>query len=119
MRGYTKQKRVVVIKLSLAEFLNKKPLYYTEIDYTRMPRAYDSIKEHLHIPKIIHLVGTNGKGTTGRFIANALVALNQNVGHYSSPHIDTFNERIWLNGENVNYDILEQAHHKLSELLSH
>jgi len=118
MNAFTKQKMVVEIKLSLAEFLNKKPLYYAEIDYTRMPRAYASIKDKLHIPKIIHLVGTNGKGTTGRFIANALVALGKDVGHYSSPHIERFNERIWMNDENVSDAVLEVAHNKLQDLLS-
>ena len=109
---------VVEIKLSLAEFLNKKPLYYSEIDYTRMPRAYTSIKDKLHVPKIIHLVGTNGKGTTGRFIANALVSLGNSVGHYSSPHIERFNERIWMNGANIDDAHLEVAHKRLQNLLS-
>lgn len=105
------------IKLSLDEFLELKPLYYSEIDYTRMPKAFNSIKEHLTIPKIIHLVGTNGKGTTGRFIANALLKSGKNVGHYSSPHIQDFNERIWLNGENVSQKVLEEAHIVLISLL--
>ena len=104
--------------MSLDEFLNSKPLYYAEIDYTRMPRAYASIKEDLHIPPIIHLVGTNGKGTTGRFIANALLSLGSKVGHYTSPHIKEFNERIWLNGKNVNDETLQKAHYKLQDLLS-
>ena len=104
--------------MTLNEFLNHKPLYYAEIDYTRMPRAYASIKEKLHIPPIIHLVGTNGKGTTGRFIANALLGLGLKVGHYTSPHIKEFNERIWLNGENVSNKTLEEKHQKLQTLLS-
>ena len=118
MQDSTKQKMVVEIKLSLTKFLNEKPLYYAEIDYTRMPRAYASVKNRLRIPKIIHLVGTNGKGTTGRYIANALVGLGKSVGHYSSPHIERFNERIWMNGENVNDTVLEVAHEKLQGLLS-
>ena len=103
--------------MTLEDFLEQKPLYYNEIDYTRMPRAYASIKEKLSIPKIIHIVGTNGKGTTGRFIANALVVLGKKTGHYSSPHISKFNERIWLNGENVNEAVLEKAHQTLFKLL--
>lgn len=103
--------------MNLDTFLAEKPLYYTEIDYTRMPRAYASIKDKLSLPKIIHLVGTNGKGTTGRFIANALVALGQNTGHYTSPHVSEFNERIWQNGKNVSYTDLEEAHQKLLMIL--
>ncbi|MCJ7765420.1 MAG: hypothetical protein MUP09_05710 [Thiovulaceae bacterium] len=33
------------------------------------------------IPKIIHIVGTNGKGTTGRFLANGLLQNGFSVGH--------------------------------------
>jgi len=83
-----------------------------------MPRTYEKIKEHLKLPKIIHLVGTNGKGTTGRFLASALYSLGFNTGHYTSPHILAFNERIWLNGENVSDEKLNQAHQLLLSLLS-
>ena len=102
----------------LEHFLQSKPLYYNEIDYTRMPRVYESIKQSLKIPKIIHIIGTNGKGTTGRFLATALNANGFNIGHYTSPHILKFNERIWLNGSDVSDDILEDAHKKLQTLLS-
>jgi len=102
----------------LEAFLNKKPLYYDEIDYTRMPRIYAKIRSALKLPKIIHLIGTNGKGTTGRFLASALVSRGLNVGHYTSPHILDFNERIWKNGANVSNGVLETAHKELLRLLS-
>ncbi|WP_295002722.1 Mur ligase family protein [Sulfurimonas sp.] len=99
-------------------FLNKKPLYYDEIDYSRMPRVYSKVKSKLKIPKIIHLIGTNGKGTTGRFLAQALNSLSFNVGHYTSPHILEFNERIWQNGSNVSTGLLNEKHLELLKLLS-
>jgi len=102
----------------LETFLNNKPLFYDEIDYTRMPRVYEKVKDRLKIPKIIHLIGTNGKGTTGRFLATALHNLSFNVGHYTSPHILEFNERIWLNGSCVSNNILNSTHAKLLKLLS-
>ena len=102
----------------LETFLDNKPLYYDEIDYTRMPRVYSKIKSKLKLPKIIHLIGTNGKGTTGRFLAQALDSLAFNVGHYTSPHILEFNERIWLNGSNVSTALLNETHQDLLKLLS-
>lgn len=102
----------------LKKFLDAKPLYYDEIDYSRMPRVYESIRKKIKIPKIIHLIGTNGKGTTGRFLASALYAEGFNVGHYSSPHILEFNERIWLNGNNISTEILDATHEELLNLLS-
>jgi dihydrofolate synthase / folylpolyglutamate synthase len=102
----------------LKTFLDAKPLYYDEIDYTRMPRVYEKIKHHLKIPKVIHLIGTNGKGTTGRFLASALYSLGFTTGHYTSPHILDFNERIWLNGENSTNENLEKAHQTLLTFLT-
>ncbi|MBU1990731.1 bifunctional folylpolyglutamate synthase/dihydrofolate synthase [bacterium] len=102
----------------LQHFLDNKPLYYDEIDYTRMPRVYEKIKSHIRLPEIIHIIGTNGKGTTGRFLASALHAKGFNTGHYTSPHILRFNERIWLNGENASDEMLDAIHKELQALLS-
>ncbi|WP_103587200.1 Mur ligase family protein [Campylobacter concisus] len=104
--------------MSLAKFLDGKPLYYKEIDYGRIIRAYDTIKSYLKPFKIIHIIGTNGKGSTGRFLAQILSQNGAKVGHYTSPHIFKFNERFWLNGEVASYEILERAHERLQALLS-
>lgn len=102
----------------LEKYLSSKPLYYDVIDYTRMPRVYAKIQSHLSTPKIIHLIGTNGKGTTGRFLATALLNQGFDVGHYTSPHILKFNERIWHNGADTLDKVLEHAHTHLQGLLS-
>jgi len=102
----------------LKGFLENKPLYYDEIDYTRMPRVYAKIKNRVTLPKIIHIIGTNGKGTTGRFLATVLYSLGFSTGHYTSPHILEFNERIWRNGKNIATTELEKAHKELLQLLS-
>ncbi|ALF47414.1 Mur ligase family protein [Campylobacter concisus] len=104
--------------MSLAKFLDGKPLYYKEIDYGRIIRAYATIKEHIKPFKIIHIIGTNGKGSTGRFLAQILSQNGAKVGHYTSPHIFKFNERFWLNGEVASDEILEAAHERLQALLS-
>ncbi len=101
----------------LASFLEAKPLFYEEIDYERMPRVYQKIKTSLQLPKIIHIVGTNGKGTTGRFLATALYSLGKKVVHYTSPHIVHFSERIWLNGTDISRVLLDSTHLKLLSLL--
>ena len=104
--------------MPLDTFLEKKPLYYTEIDYTRMPRVYEKLKVHFNAGEIIHVIGTNGKGTTGRFLASALFAMGYKTAHYTSPHIVDFNERIWMDGENVSDEALENAHLDLQSILS-
>ncbi|MBA1432647.1 MAG: bifunctional folylpolyglutamate synthase/dihydrofolate synthase [Epsilonproteobacteria bacterium] len=83
-----------------------------------MPRIYARIQKNFSLPKIIHIIGTNGKGTTGRFLATALHNRAYNVGHYSSPHIVSFNERIWFNGEDVSMELLEATHQELLSFLT-
>lgn len=52
--------------------------------------------------KIIHIVGTNGKGSTGRAIAQVLQdLLGQDVGHFLSPHVHSYNERILCNSSPI------------------
>ena len=99
------------------EYLNKKPLFYREIDLERMPKAYNLIKDKIKLPPIIHIVGTNGKGSTGRFLAHTLLKKGYKVGHYTSPHILKFNERIWINGKDIKDEKLEDLHQKLQNLL--
>lgn len=104
--------------MTLDDFLAQKPLFYDVIDVERFPRAYAGIRHLLPSPKIIHLVGTNGKGSTGRFLATALYRSGKSTGHYTSPHILRFNERIWINGDEIGDVELENAHQKLLSILS-
>lgn len=104
--------------MTLQQFLENKPLFYEVIDTTRMPHAYESVKEYFTLPRIIHIVGTNGKGTTGRFLAQMLYACGLHVGHYTSPHIVKFNERIWIDGEDIDDATLDLYHQKLLSILS-
>ena len=48
--------------------------------------------------KIIHIAGTNGKGSTAAVIYSVLKARGYKVGLYTSPHLISFNERIRVNG---------------------
>ena len=104
-------------KYDVFEFLNRKPLFYKKIDLQRMPKTYNLIKDKINIPPVIHIIGTNGKGSTGRFLAHTLLKRGFSVGHYTSPHIMKFNERIWINGENISNEKLEKVHQKLQSIL--
>lgn len=103
--------------MNLDDFLSAKPLFYDVIDYERFPRAVAQIRDRLHIPPLIHVVGTNAKGSTGRFLATALHRAGKKTGHYTSPHILRFNERIWVEGSDIGDEALEAAHVKLMDLL--
>ena len=51
--------------------------------------------------KVIHVTGTNGKGSTARMITALLVEHGLTVGTYASPHLQQVNERIAWNGEPI------------------
>ncbi len=51
--------------------------------------------------KSIHIAGTNGKGSTSSLIASVLSKLNYRVGLYTSPHLVRFNERIRIDGNEI------------------
>ena len=51
--------------------------------------------------KVIHVAGTNGKGSTSTTIETTLLEAGYRVGKYTSPHILKFNERIRANGQDI------------------
>ena len=51
--------------------------------------------------KIIHVAGTNGKGTTSYFISQFLEQNNIKVALFTSPHILSINERLSINSKNI------------------
>lgn len=103
-------------KATLLEFLEYKTLYYDKIDFTIVKSSWDILSKKIKLPFVIHIVGTNGKGSTGRFLSHYLNKKDYKVLHYSSPHIVKFNERIWINGADVSDNTLNQAHKFLQEI---
>ncbi len=58
--------------------------------------------------KIIHVAGTNGKGSVCSMLASILQAAGYKVGLYTSPHLEAFNERIKINGEEISDNELKR-----------
>ena len=105
-------------QINLKEFLEHKTLYYDKIDYSYIKKSADILLKHIKLPFTIHIVGTNGKGSTGRFLSYYLYKTGFKTIHYSSPNINKFNERIWINGADISDDLLETAHSFLIDIYS-
>ena len=56
---------------------------------------------HLNLPPVIHIAGTNGKGSTLAYLKAILRAAGYLVHSYISPHLVRFNERICLAGQEI------------------
>ena len=54
----------------------------------------------MHYPTV-HIVGTNGKGSTTSYLQNILTKSGYQVGTFTSPYITRFNERISINGTEI------------------
>lgn len=54
---------------------------------------------HLNVPPVIHVAGTNGKGSTQAMIRAGLETAGQSVHAYTSPHLARFHERIRVAGD--------------------
>lgn len=57
-----------------------------------------------HAQPVIHVTGTNGKGSTVQMISKLLMAQGLTVGTYTSPHLERINERMKRNGEPISDD---------------
>jgi dihydrofolate synthase/folylpolyglutamate synthase len=53
---------------------------------------------HLELPPVLHVAGTNGKGSTCAFLRAILEGAGLTVHVYSSPHLVRFNERFRVAG---------------------
>ncbi len=72
----------------------------------RMEAALNRLDNpHLKI-QTIHIAGTNGKGSTVTYLRSVLQDAGYHVGTFTSPYIETFNERISLNGIPISDDDL-------------
>jgi len=66
--------------------------------------------------KIIHVAGTNGKGSTSSYMATYLTEKSEKVGLFTSPHIFDFRERIRVNGEKISEDFVIEFCNQIQNL---
>ncbi|WP_417713669.1 bifunctional folylpolyglutamate synthase/dihydrofolate synthase [Pseudophaeobacter arcticus] len=73
----------------------------------RLLKRLDNPQESL--PPVIHLAGTNGKGSTQAMIRAGLEGWGKSVHAYTSPHLARFHERIRLSGELISEQYLTEV----------
>ena len=83
-----------------------------DLSLGRMERLLNILgNPETYLPPVLHIAGTNGKGSTIAYLEAMLHAGGQRVDTYTSPHLVHFNERIRLNGTDITAP-------RLAELLS-
>ena len=73
---------------------------FIDLSLERLFKLLKKLKDpHLKLPHVIHIAGTNGKGSTLSFIKQILIEHNFKVHCYISPHLEYFEERITLSNK--------------------
>jgi len=67
--------------------------------------------------KVIHIAGTNGKGSTATFLENILLEAGYNVGKFTSPHILRYNERILYNRQMIDDEEIVENYFFLKQMI--
>jgi len=85
----------------------------TGVDYGAGPDGFRRLLERLGNPqdkfKIIHVAGTNGKGSVSTLLAQTLEAAGYETGLFVSPHLVSPTERIQINGKPVSKQSFSNA----------
>ncbi len=85
-----------------------------DMGLTRVAQVWKKLCERYDIKqlaskKMITVAGTNGKGSACQMLTLLLSAQGYRVGTYTSPHIHHFRERVQMNAQSVDDELLEQA----------
>lgn len=82
-------------------FISESHKFGMRLGLDNMKRLLELLGNPQEKLNIIHVAGTNGKGSTCSFISTILVECGYKVGLYTSPYLETFTERIRINNENI------------------
>lgn len=96
-------------------------------DLSNITKLVAHLENPHHNLKMIHVAGTNGKGSVSHMLASVLQESGYKVGLYTSPHLKDFKERIRVNGQGIseeaviefigrNRNFLEQENYSFFEM---
>ena len=83
----------------------------------KLKKIYELLGEPCKNKKIIHIAGTNGKGSTATFLENIFFIGGYSVAKFTSPHILKFNERILINKKMISDEDVVKYYEIVMELL--
>ena len=78
---------------------------------------YALLGEPCNSVKVIHIAGTNGKGSTATFLENILLEAGYNVGKFTSPHILKYNERILYNRQMIDDEEIVNNYYFIKQVI--
>lgn len=90
----------------------------TNLDLRRMSMMLDILGHPEQSFRVIHVTGTNGKGSTARMAEAICRAYGLRTGLYTSPHLERINERIAIDGQELSDDDFIDAWDQIKDLVA-
>lgn len=109
MSTYTYEE-IVAYLLNIPKFSSKNEANHTKSLLERL----GSFQE---VFSIIHVAGTNGKGSVCAYVSSVLCAAGKKVGMFTSPHLVRINERFRVQGEPVSDEAIVRAFEKVKPVI--
>ena len=91
------------------EYINTPRWLTSRLGLERIRELLDRLGRPQDRLKFVHVAGTNGKGSTCAFTASILTEAGFKTGLFTSPYVETFHERIRVNGRNISDEDLTAA----------
>lgn len=88
------------------EFIHSTYKFGSKLGLERIKRLMELLGNPENCYKIIHIAGTNGKGSTCSLIHDVLMASGYKTGLFISPYLEEFTERIQINKQHIDKDSL-------------
>lgn len=84
----------------------------------RMHKLLDKIGNPEKKLNVIHIAGTNGKGSTASFISSILIQAGLRTGVFTSPHLEKVNERIRVNNDVITDEAFIKTTEKVAAVVA-
>jgi dihydrofolate synthase/folylpolyglutamate synthase len=91
-----------------SEILTNHKKFHINLGLKRISKIMDILGNPQDKYKIIHVAGTNGKGSTCKIINDILIESGLKIGLFTSPHLFSYTERLKVNNENISSYVFDK-----------
>jgi dihydrofolate synthase / folylpolyglutamate synthase len=102
---------------AVADVLQQYERFGIDLGLDRILALLEQLGNPHHRVPIIHVAGTNGKGSVCAYLSSVLAAAGYRVGRYTSPHLVDWTERITLNNQTIAPDTLIDSLHRVAAII--
>ena len=98
------------------EILQSHEKFHITLGLERISKILELLNNPQDNYKVIHVAGTNGKGSTCKIINQILIEKGYKVGLFTSPHVFEYEERFLVNNEEISSYVLDKLVNSIDEL---